>query len=148
MAKGSGGAGRGSGSGGKKRKQDNDGWSTSVWDVRRPGETPQPQRARPAARAQQVRRNAAGGVAVTSDFGYGRNITAEMRDLQRRVRTAARERGYRDDDPIPGTNGLTLRNLRRNAASRGGAEGALRAALQALRSGNTRGGGLQPLRRI
>jgi hypothetical protein len=141
MAKGSGSAGRGrsGGKGSSGKGKGDDGWTRSVWDVRGPNDKPKPIKEAKARRPRSEKRNDAGGVAVNTDImGYGRTITGEMRELQRKVRTAARERGYRDDDPIPGTSGLTIRNLRRNAGSRGAQEGQLRAALQALRSG--RGG--------
>lgn len=129
MAKGSGSAGRGRGGGkggsGGKGKGD-DGWTRSVWDVRQPGEKPKPEKAKKPA-SQMIDK----ALRLPAN-PYGRTITNEMRHLQNQLRDLAKQRGYKDDDPIPGTGGLTIRKLTRNAASRGAQEGEMRAAISAL----------------
>lgn len=150
MAKGSGGAGRGrggndgrggKGTGGNKRKQDKDkdGWTKSVWDVRGPNDKPKETKANSLKR-QMIDQAVRPAVNTTP-----RGLTKTMRALQNQLRDLARSRGYGDDDPIPGTGGLTMRKLKRNAASRAAQEGELRAAISALlRNPNQRGRPARP----
>jgi hypothetical protein len=152
MAKGSGGAGRGrggndgrggKGTGSNKRKQDkdDDGWTRSVWDVRGPKDKPK-EKATPVKR-QMI--DKAVRVPVNTN---PRGLTKTMRALQNQLRDLAKSRGYGDDDPIPGTGGLTMRKLKRNAASRSAQEGEMRAAISALlRNPNDRGRPARPASR-
>lgn len=109
-----------------------EGWSTSVWDVRKPGEEPAKEKEKPKRpRVSKPKVNAAGGTVVEGSMGYGRSTRDEMRALQRRIRAAAQNLGYRDDDKIPGL-GLSIRQLRSNANSRLASEGTMRSVLSSL----------------
>lgn len=146
MAKGSGGAGRGrggndgrggKGTGGNKRKQDKDkdGWTSSVWDVK-PGE-----------KTTKVKRQMIDKAVRPAVNTTPRGLTKTMRALQNQLRDLARSRGYGDDEPIPGTGGLTMRKLRKNAGSRAAQEGEIRAAISTLlRNPNQRGRPARPAR--
>ena len=123
MAKGSGGAGRGRGGNDGRGGKDKDGWTTSVWDVK-PGE-----------KTTKVKRQMIDKAVRPQVNTNSRGLTKTIRGLQNQLRDLAKSRGYGDDDPIPGTGGLTMRKLRRNAASRAAQEGELRAAISQLLRG-------------
>ncbi len=136
MAKGSGGAGRGRGGNDGRGGKDKDGWTTSVWDVK-PGE-----------KTTKVKRQMIDKAVRPQVNTNSRGLTKTIRGLQNQLRDLAKSRGYGDDDPIPGTGGLTMRKLSRNAASRTAQEGELRAAIsQLLRNPYERGRPARPASR-
>lgn len=134
MAKGSGGAGRGRGGNRRRQDRDDDGWTKSVWDVRGPRDKPK-ETAASKLRRQMMNQSVRPAVKTNT-----RGLTKTMRALQNQLRDLAKRRGYGEDEPIPGTGGLTRRRLSRNAVSREAQEGELRAAITALLRNQTRPG--------